>query len=198
MTTDTLQAIHIPAGINAHHAPTLNVLGMAVGVKIAHSQTSGQFSAVECHLLPRQMGPPPHVHYALDEIMYVTQGTVSLLEGDRVVEVGAGGWHLRPRGVLHTFWNGTDAPAAFLDLYPGDQDFAHYLEELAPARGRPARGGCQPDGPRKPGPLQSPGCPLRPRGFLRADAGPPGQIRPPGGLNRSASAQPGGRPCSLG
>ena len=131
MTTDTLQAVHVPAGTNAHHAPTLNVLGMAVGVKLQHAQTGGQFSCVECHLQPRQMGPPPHVHHALDEIMYVTQGTVSVLEVDRVVEVAAGGWHLRPRGLVHTFWNGTDAPAAFLDLYPSGQDFAHYLEELA-------------------------------------------------------------------
>ena len=131
MTTDTLQAVHVPAGTNANHAPTLNVLGMAVGVKLQHAQTGGQFSCIECNLQPRQMGPPPHVHHALDEIMYVTQGTVSLLEGDRVVEVAAGGWHFRPRGIVHTFWNGTDAPAAFLDLYPSAQDFAHYLEELA-------------------------------------------------------------------
>ena len=61
MTTDTLQALqalHVPAGINAYNAPTLNVLGMAVGVKIAHGQTGGQFSAIECSLQPRQMGPP--------------------------------------------------------------------------------------------------------------------------------------------
>ena len=131
MTIDTLQPVHVPAGTNANHAPTLNVLGMAVGVKLQHAQTGGQFSCIECNLQPWQMGPPPHVHHALDEIMYVTQGTVSLLEGDRVVEVAAGGWHFRPRGTVHTFWNGTDAPAAFLDLYPSAQDFAHYLEELA-------------------------------------------------------------------
>jgi len=119
---DTLQALHVPAGTNAHHAPALNVLGMAVGVKLQHAQTGGQFSCVECSLQPRQMGPPPHVHHALDEIMYVIQGTVSVLEGDRVVEVAAGGWHFRPRGIVHTFWNGTDAPAAFLDLYPSAQD----------------------------------------------------------------------------
>ena len=67
----------------------------------------------------------------LDEIMRVLEGTVTLLEGDKVVEVTAGGYHFRPRGVIHTFWNGHDEPAKFLDMYPSTQDFAHYLEELA-------------------------------------------------------------------
>ena len=34
MISDTLQALHVPAGTNALVAPTLNVLGMAVGVKL--------------------------------------------------------------------------------------------------------------------------------------------------------------------
>jgi len=131
MISDTLQALHVPASTNALGAPTLNVLGMAVGVKLQHAQSGGQLSYVECYLQPRQMGPPPHIHHALDEIMRVTEGTVCVLEGDRVVEVRAGGWHLRPRGLVHTFWNGSDAPASFIDLFHGTQDFTHYLEGLA-------------------------------------------------------------------
>lgn len=118
-------------GQNANNAPMLNVLGMAVGVKLTHAQTYGQFSGIECSLQPRQMGPPPHVHYELDEIMYVLEGTVTVLEGDTTREVSAGGWHFRPRGVVHTFWNSYDQPARFLDMYPSAQNFAHYLEELA-------------------------------------------------------------------
>jgi quercetin dioxygenase-like cupin family protein len=131
MTTEQLKPAFTPAGQNANNAPYLNVLGMQTGVKITHAQTYGQFSCIETFLAPRQMGPPPHVHYALDEVMYVLEGTVSLLEGDKVVEVAAGGYHFRPRGVVHTFWNGHDAPAKFIDMYPSTQDFAHYLEELS-------------------------------------------------------------------
>ena len=131
MEAITRKAVHTPANQNANNAPTLNVLGMPTGVKLQHNQTDHQFSCIECSLGPRQMGPPPHVHYALDEIMYVVDGTVTLLEGDKVVEVSAGGWHYRPRGVVHTFWNGHDAPAKFIDMYPSSQDFAHYLEELS-------------------------------------------------------------------
>jgi mannose-6-phosphate isomerase-like protein (cupin superfamily) len=49
--------------------------------------------------------------------MYVTEGTASVLVGDTVVEVKAGGWHLRPRNILHTFWNATDQPLRFIDMY---------------------------------------------------------------------------------
>jgi len=131
MTTQQFKTAYTPAGENAYNNPYLNVLGMKVGVKMAHAQTYGQFSCIETYLAPRQMGPPPHVHYQLDEIMRVIEGTVTVMEGDKVVEIPAGGYHFRPRGIVHTFWNSHDEPAAFIDMYPGTQDFAHYLEELS-------------------------------------------------------------------
>lgn len=130
-TTPQFAVAYTPPGQNAHNAPTLNVLGMSTGIKLTHAQTYGQFSCMEQHLAPRQMGPPPHVHYELDEIMYVLEGTITLLEGDQTREVAAGGWHFRPRGVVHTFWNAHDAPAKFIDMYPSSQNFVHFLEELA-------------------------------------------------------------------
>ncbi len=131
MNTTQLNVAFTPAGENAHNAPTLNVLGMPTAVKMAHDQTGGTFSCIETDLAPFQMGPPPHVHYELDEIMYVLEGTVTLLEGENTREVTAGGYHFRPRGIVHTFWNAHDAPAKFIDMYPSTQNFAHYLEELA-------------------------------------------------------------------
>lgn len=131
MTPSTYAVAYTAPGQNAHNSPTLKVLGMACGVKLSHAQTYGQFSGVEVDLAPRQFGPPPHVHYELDEIMRVLEGTVTVLEGDQIREIPAGGWHFRPRGVVHTFWNGHDQPAHFIDMYPSSQDFAHYLEEVA-------------------------------------------------------------------
>ncbi len=131
MNTTQLGVAFTAAGTNAHNAPTLNVLGMPTAVKMAHDQTGGTFSCIETSLSPFQMGPPPHIHYELDEIMYVLEGTVTLLEGDTTREVTAGGYHFRPRGIVHTFWNGHAEPAKFIDMYPSTQNFAHYLEELA-------------------------------------------------------------------
>lgn len=96
MTVQQMKAVHTSANTNALNAPTLNVLGMPTAVKLRHDQTGGQFSSVEVSLAPRQMGPPPHVHHVLDEVMCVIEGTGSVLEGDKVVEVEAGGWHFRP------------------------------------------------------------------------------------------------------
>jgi quercetin dioxygenase-like cupin family protein len=138
---------YTPPGQNANNAPDLNVLGMKTGVKITHAQTYGQFSCIEQSLAPRQMGPPPHVHHELDEIMYVIEGTVTLLAGEEVVEVSAGGYHFRPRGVVHTFWNGHDAPAKFLDMYPSIQNFAQYIEELAQLGENIMKGGGNPFAP---------------------------------------------------
>ena len=60
--------------------------------------------------------------------MFVQEGTVSILVGKEVYQVEAGGWHLRPHGIVHTFWNATDKPARCIDMY-FNQDFDNFLEE---------------------------------------------------------------------
>ncbi len=84
------------------------------------------------------MGPAPHLHKELDELMYVIEGTASVLVGDTVYQVEAGGWHLRPRGIVHTFWNATDKPILAIDCY-FQQPFEEYLEasfQTIPAEAR--------------------------------------------------------------
>jgi len=117
--------------------------GISNRIRIDRSQTNGQFSCVEYALAPRKMGPEPHLHRDLDELMYVLEGTISVLIGEQVYEVSAGSWHLRPRGILHAFWNATDQPVVALDCY-FEQPFEEYLvattrtlPELAQARGLP-------------------------------------------------------------
>lgn len=75
------------------------------------------------------MGPAPHVHRDLDEIMFVQEGTITVLVGDDLHEVKAGGWHLRPHGIVHTFWNATDQPARAIDLFL-HQNLEDQLEEF--------------------------------------------------------------------
>ena len=112
--------------------------GMDIRVWMRTSMTNGLFSSVETAVAPKTMGPPPHHHLELDEIMYVVDGTASVLVGNDVVEVQAGGWHLRPRMITHTFWNASDKPLHFIDMY-FNQPFEEYLErifhELTPENG---------------------------------------------------------------
>ena len=103
--------------------------GMAVKVWVRSSMTNGLYSSVECAVAPKLMGPPPHFHLELDELMYVAEGTASILMGKDVVEIQAGGWHLRPRNIVHTFFNASDKPLRFYDMY-FNQPFEEYLEQV--------------------------------------------------------------------
>lgn len=110
-------------------APLAHNGGMDIRVWVRSSMTGGLYSSVETAVAPKLMGPPPHYHEALDELMYVVEGTASLLQGDEVVQVQAGGWHMRPRKLKHTFFNASDKPLRFIDMY-FNQPFEEYLEQI--------------------------------------------------------------------
>ncbi len=114
--------------------------GSDIRVWVRSSMTNGLFSSVECAVAPKLMGPPPHYHKELDELMFVLEGTASILIGNDVVEIKQGGWHLRPRLIKHTFWNATDQTLRFVDMY-FNQPFEEFLEriyhELTPEKGFP-------------------------------------------------------------
>ncbi len=90
-----LEAIHIPPG----ETPEIPLFpGITVEIKLRHTQTADLFSSVEVAVAPKTMGPAPHLHQTLDEIMYVLEGEASVLVGDEVTVIETGGWHLRPTG----------------------------------------------------------------------------------------------------
>ena len=45
--------------------------GITVEIKLRHSQTADLFSSIEVAVAPKMMGPAPHLHHTLDEIMHV-------------------------------------------------------------------------------------------------------------------------------
>ena len=98
-------------------------------IRVRSTQTSNQFGCYEALVMPKTMGPAPHVHQALDEVMYVFHGTASILVGNEVHLVKTGGWHVRPRNILHTFWNEQDEPLRFFDMY-FNQNFEEFMEEF--------------------------------------------------------------------
>jgi len=125
---ESLSAVLNPVLLPAS-APLDNKGGMQIKTWVRSAMTNGLFSNVECAVAPKLMGPPPHYHKELDELMYVVEGTASILIGDDVVHVEAGGWHLRPRMLKHTFWNASDKPLRFFDMY-FNQPFEEYLERI--------------------------------------------------------------------
>jgi mannose-6-phosphate isomerase-like protein (cupin superfamily) len=119
-----LQPVVVPAQKALEHNG-----GMAIRTHIRSSMTNGLYSNVECAVAPKLMGPPPHYHKELDELMYVLEGEASILVGKDVVKIQAGGWHLRPRMLTHTFWNASDKDLRFIDMY-FNQPFEEYLERI--------------------------------------------------------------------
>lgn len=103
--------------------------GIDIRTWVKSTQTNQQFSCVETAVAPRHMGPAPHVHKELDELMLVLEGTATVLINGKVEEIQAGGWHFRPRKLEHTFWNGSEKPLRFIDMY-FNQNFEDFLEEL--------------------------------------------------------------------
>jgi mannose-6-phosphate isomerase-like protein (cupin superfamily) len=125
LTRKPLSAIHVKA--NEISKPADGIIAGAPKIRSEH--TNGQFCCQEITVLPKHAGPPPHLHKDLDEIMFVIEGTVHVMVGDSVTEINAGDYHLRPHGIIHTFWNSSDSTARFLDMYP-NQDFVSFFEEI--------------------------------------------------------------------
>jgi mannose-6-phosphate isomerase-like protein (cupin superfamily) len=129
-TANSLEPTYIPSGAftKAHDGVSLGD-GIESGAKVRSEHTNGQMCCQEIYLKPRQAGPPPHLHKELDEVMRVVEGSVHVMVGDTVTEMMAGDWHVRPHGVIHTFWNASDQPARIIDIYL-NQDFLSFFEEL--------------------------------------------------------------------
>ncbi len=67
--------------------------GIMIKPLVRSSQTNVQYSCIEFAIAPKQMEPEPHFHDALDELMFVQEGTMSVLVGEKAEEIQAGGWH---------------------------------------------------------------------------------------------------------
>ncbi len=125
MQQDTLRPFYIPPAAPVQPGPG----GMDIRTIIRSTQTNRQFSCVEYAVAAKKMGPAPHYHKALDELMYVLEGTATVMVEEAFYEIPAGGWHMRPRGLVHTFFNNSDKPFRAIDMY-FNQNFEDYLVEM--------------------------------------------------------------------
>jgi quercetin dioxygenase-like cupin family protein len=98
------------------------LVGDLITVKVSSEETGGAFAVAE-ERTPPQGGPPPHLHANEDETLYVLEGEVEFLIGERTIRAGAGSSAYLPRGVLHTFKNVGDTPSRMLAVVsPGGLD----------------------------------------------------------------------------
>ena len=108
------------------------LVGDLITVKVASEDTDGAFTIVE-ESTPPQGGPPPHLHQQEGEALYVLEGEVEFLVGERTIRAGTGSCAYIPRRTLHTLKNVGTSPSRVLGvLTPGGLD-KFFLEAGEPA-----------------------------------------------------------------
>ena len=103
--------------------------GLGVHFKLDGTDTRGVFAVVEHPLEPGALASP-HTHSREDEFSYVLEGTVGVKIGDQEFQASPGSYIVKPRGVLHAFWNAGPGPARLLEII-APAGFDHYFVQLA-------------------------------------------------------------------
>ena len=86
-----------------------------VTLKERGKETGGRFALVEVVGLPGS-GPPPHIHHSVDEVYWLLEGELEVLDGERTFTAKAGSVFHIPKGTLHAWRNATTEPARTLLL----------------------------------------------------------------------------------
>jgi quercetin dioxygenase-like cupin family protein len=99
--------------------------------KVLSKSVHGSAAIVEHTVEPKSIGAPMHKHSHEDEISYVLEGELSVIQDGIVQTASAGQYIIKPRGIFHTFWNATNSRIKFIEVItPGN--FEYYFAELAP------------------------------------------------------------------
>ena len=109
--------------------------GFGVLFKIFGSETGEALAVVEHPVDPRRL-VPPHTHSDVDEYSYILEGEIGARIGDRVISAPRGTYVLKPRGIMHTFWNATDRPARLLEIL-SPAKFERFFEEMSELMKKP-------------------------------------------------------------
>jgi mannose-6-phosphate isomerase-like protein (cupin superfamily) len=112
--------------------------GQPMIVKAGAAETHGAYALIEYSHAPGAAGPPPHIHHHHEEAFYVLEGELTLLIGQESVTVGAGGFAMVPRGMVHRPGNAGQEPVRFFFITSGAIDgfFVEMSEKLTAAGGR--------------------------------------------------------------
>jgi mannose-6-phosphate isomerase-like protein (cupin superfamily) len=136
ITTEELKMDGPTIMVKPGEGRSVSLGGMGVVFKVSGADTDGAFAIVEHPIEPGRL-VLPHVHRHEDEYSYVLEGTIGARVGDHEVVAGPGSYLIKPRGLMHTFWNAGPGPARLLEII-APVGFETYFVELAEA-GDPRR-----------------------------------------------------------
>ena len=107
--------LRLPGAGREYRMPAIRAVFQADG-----AETGNAYSVSEWWLEPMSEGPGAHAHEANDEIFRIVEGTMSVLVGERWIDMPAGSTVVIPAGVTHDFANRTNAPAVVFNVFiPG-------------------------------------------------------------------------------
>ncbi len=115
--------------LTPHEGKSVWLGGLGVDFKITGEQTGAFFSIVE-HPIDPGIIVPPHTHTHEDEFSYVLEGEVGARIGDQVLQATPGCYILKPRGILHTFWNASSKRAKIIEII-SPAGFEKFFAEVA-------------------------------------------------------------------
>lgn len=99
--------------------------------KVLSESVGGSAAIVEHTLDAKCLGAPMHKHTRENEISYVLEGELSVIQNGEVQTAGPGEYIVKPKEIFHTFWNAGDKTVRFIEIItPGN--FEYYFAELAP------------------------------------------------------------------
>lgn len=98
--------------------------------KVLSKSINGTAAIIEHTVEAKSIGAPMHKHTYEDEISYVLEGELSVIQGGKVQTARPGQYIVKPKGIFHTFWNAGNERIRFIEVItPGN--FEYYFAELA-------------------------------------------------------------------
>lgn len=115
--------------IEIDHSVYFRALGTTY--KVLSKSVNGSAAVVEHTLEAKSLGAPMHKHTRENEISFVLEGELSVIQNGKVQIAGPGQYIVKPKDTFHTFWNSTDQRIRFVEIIaPGT--FEYYFAEMAP------------------------------------------------------------------
>ncbi len=111
-------------------AQSVQLGGTGVVFRLNGQVTGGSFAVVEHPLRPKTLAAPIHTHTFEDDYSYILEGEITFLLGDQLLKAKPGDWVCKPRGIPHTFWNGSPTLARILEII-SPAGFEQYFQEMA-------------------------------------------------------------------
>src|SRR5262249_32496010 len=114
-----------PAVVTPKQALSIKPFGLDMDVLLTTEATGGATSVIVAWHKPGE-GPPDHVHFKQEEILFIIEGLYEVTVGDETAKAGPGSIVFIPRNVVHRFKNVGSITGRMLGWsLPGGQD--HYL-----------------------------------------------------------------------